>query len=64
MITEKKSTPAQPKKINKPAGSISSNAGGDGSKVPATNSKYDFIKKIPHIRVSNWKIENKYKHIL
>lgn len=37
--TEKKSTPAQPKKINKPAGSISSNAGGDGSKVPDTNSK-------------------------
>lgn len=37
--TEKKSTPAQPKKINKPAGSMSSNAGGDGSKVPDTNSK-------------------------
>lgn len=53
MITEKKSTPAQPKKINKPAGSILSNAGGDGSKVPDTNSKYDFIKKFPHIHVSN-----------
>lgn len=62
MITEKKSTPAQPKKINKPAGSISSNAGGDGSKVPDTNSKYDFIKKISsHMCV---KLENKYKHIL
>lgn len=43
---------------------MSSNAGGDGSKVPDTNSKYDFIKKFPHIRVSNQKIENKYKHIL